>query len=96
LLKSTHRAVPNCFTSHMLRKSGAFTSLDFAPPSRFRGVDNGSDAASIRSGRSGVSAQQIANMRAGAYRMSRLPKGLAGTKNDILSELKPTWWVNIS
>jgi hypothetical protein len=75
----------------MLRKSGAFTSLDFAPPSRFRNVDSGSDAASIRSGRSGISAVQVANMRAGAYRMSRIPKGLAGTKQDILSGLKPSW-----
>jgi hypothetical protein len=78
----------------MLRKSGAFTSLDFAPPSRFHNVDSGSDAASIRSGRSGrsgISAAQVANMRAGAYRMSRIPKGLAGTKQDILSGLKPSW-----
>jgi hypothetical protein len=76
---------------HMLRKSGTFTSLDFAPPPRFRNVDAGSDASSIRSGRSGISTQQIANMRAGAYRISRIPKGLAGTKTDIMSGLKPTW-----
>jgi hypothetical protein len=78
----------------MLRKSGTFTSLDFAPPPRFRNADAGSDVSSIRSGRSGrsgVSAQQLAHMRAGAYRMSRLPKGLAGTKDDIMSGLKPSW-----
>jgi hypothetical protein len=77
--------------SHMLRKSGAFTGLDFAPPSRFKNTDNGSDAASVRSGRSGVSQQQLHNIRNGAYRISRLPKGLAGTKDEIKSQLKPSW-----
>jgi hypothetical protein len=77
--------------SHMLRKSGAFTALDFAPPSRFKNVDTGSDAASVRSARSGVSQQQLHNIRNGAYRISRLPKGLAGTKDEINSELKPSW-----
>jgi len=76
---------------HALRKSGDFNTLDFAPPARFRNVDSGSDAASVRSGRSGVSSQQLASMRAGAYRMSRIPKGLAGTKDDIMKDLKPTW-----
>jgi hypothetical protein len=75
----------------MLRKSGTFTSLDFVPPPRFRNAENASDAGSVRSGRSNVSAQQVHNIRAGAYRMSRLPGHLAGTKDDIMSGLKPTW-----
>lgn len=76
---------------HMLRKSGAFTGLDFAPPQRFRNTDAGSDASSIRSGRSGMSQAQLHNLRAGAYRISRVPKELVGTKDDITSSLKPQW-----
>lgn len=76
---------------HMLRKSGTYTSLDFAPPTRFRNIDTGSDASSMRSGRSGMSNRQLHNLRAGAYRVSRIPKNLAGTKEDIMTGLKPTW-----
>lgn len=76
---------------HLLRKSGTFTALDFAPVPRIRGVDTGSDAASIRSAGSGMSAAQAYAIRAGAHRLSRLPRGLAGTKDDIMSELKPRW-----
>lgn len=74
---------------HMLRKSGTFTSLDFAPPPRFKNTDAGSDASSIRSGRSGVSVHQTRAWREGAYRISRVPKQLAGTKQDIMDSLKP-------
>ena len=76
---------------HLLRKSGTFTALDFAPIPRIRGVDTGSDAASIRSGGSGMTAAQAYAIRAGAHRLSRLPKGLAGTKDDLMAELKPRW-----
>lgn len=76
---------------HMLRKSGAFNTLDFTPPPRFKNVDSGSDASSIRSGRSNMSASQLGAMRAGAYRMSRLPAQLAGTKQDIMAGLRPQW-----
>jgi hypothetical protein len=76
---------------HLLRKSGTFTALDFAPPPRFKTSDNNSDAGSIRSNRSGMSNLQIANMRAGAYRLSRIPKELAGTKGEMNNALKPTW-----
>ena len=76
---------------HALRKSGTFTSLDFAPPPRFRNADSGSDAGSIRSGKSGMSGHQAHALRAGAYRVSRLPKEVAGTKGDIMKALKPTW-----
>ncbi|KAF2672957.1 hypothetical protein BT63DRAFT_410021 [Microthyrium microscopicum] len=74
---------------HKLRNSRSFNNLDFAPPSRLRNTDTGSDAGSIRSGRSGVSNQQY--IRAGAYRISRVPKQLVGTKTDIMAGLKPTW-----
>ncbi|KAI9811445.1 MAG: phosphate system positive regulatory protein pho81 [Pycnora praestabilis] len=54
---------------HLLRKSGTFTALDFAPPPRFKNSENGSDAGSIRSNRSAMSANQLHNIRAGAYRL---------------------------
>ncbi|KAF4312964.1 hypothetical protein GTA08_BOTSDO00848 [Botryosphaeria dothidea] len=76
---------------HALRKSGTFTSLDFMAPPRFKGVDAGSDAASIRSGGSGISAAQLHAVRAGAYRVSRVPKEMVGTKDDLMTSLKPTW-----
>ncbi|KAF2461576.1 hypothetical protein BDY21DRAFT_368759 [Lineolata rhizophorae] len=81
-------AVPS---PHHLRKSGTFTALDFAPPPRFRNVDSGSDAASIRSSGSGMSATQHRALRAGAYRVSRIPKEVVSTKDDLMSQLKPTW-----
>ncbi|KAF2431850.1 hypothetical protein EJ08DRAFT_696002 [Tothia fuscella] len=76
---------------HLLRKSGTFTGLDFAPPTRLRDVDSGSDAGSIRSGRSGMSQAQVYALRSGAHRVSRLPKNIAGTKDDIMAGLKPKW-----
>ena len=76
---------------HQLRKSGAFTSLDFAPP-RFRSQDGGaSDAGSIRSARSGISAVQMDAVRAGAYRVSRIPKEMVTTKQDLATQLRPKW-----
>ncbi|KAI9849331.1 MAG: hypothetical protein M1837_004791 [Sclerophora amabilis] len=76
---------------HALRRSGTFTALDFAPPPRFKNSDTGSDAGSIRSNRSGMSAQHLHNIRTGAYRISRLPKETVGTRNDIQASLRPTW-----
>jgi hypothetical protein len=76
---------------HLLRKSGTFTALDFAPVPRFRGIDTGSDAGSIRSGGSGMSSAQVYAIRAGAHRLSRLPKELAGTRDDLMTSLKPKW-----
>jgi len=76
---------------HALRKSSTFTALDFAPVPRFKNVDNGSDAGSIRSNRSGMSAAQLHSIRTGAYRVSRIPKEVVGTKTDIVNSLKPTW-----
>ncbi|KAF2715917.1 hypothetical protein K431DRAFT_236585 [Polychaeton citri CBS 116435] len=75
---------------HELRKSSTFTSLDFAPP-RFRGQDGASDAGSIRSNRSGISAFQNDAIRAGAYRVSRIPKEVVMSREDLTMQLKPTW-----
>ncbi|EFW19864.1 conserved hypothetical protein [Coccidioides posadasii str. Silveira] len=76
---------------HALRKSGTFTALDFVPPPRFKNADSGSDAGSIRSNRTGLSAAQSYSIRTGAYRISRLPPQTVGTKDDIISNLRPTW-----
>ncbi|KAI9812552.1 MAG: hypothetical protein M1826_002802 [Phylliscum demangeonii] len=79
---------------HALRKSGTFTGLDFAPPPRFKQSDAGSDAGSIRSGRSNGSAMSnhhLQSIRAGAYRVSRLPKDFVGTRDDLAVTLRPTW-----
>jgi hypothetical protein len=76
---------------HMLRKSGTFTALDFAPPRLFKNNDTASDAGSIRSNRSGISAVQHNAIRAGAYRVSRIPAGMVTTKDDLAAQLKPTW-----
>ena len=84
------------FCSHQLRKSSTFTALDFAPPPKFRGVDTASDAGSIRSGRSNgsaMSAVQQHSLRAGAYRVSRIPKELVGTRDEFAQALKPSWKV---
>ncbi|KAL8953204.1 MAG: hypothetical protein Q9222_000939 [Ikaeria aurantiellina] len=76
---------------HSLRKSGTFTALDFAPPPRFKSSDNGSDTGSIRSNRSAMSAQQLHSIRTGAYRVSRIPKEVVGTKTEINESLRPSW-----
>lgn len=49
-----------------------------------------SDAGSIRSNRSGVSAAGRMAIRNGAYRVSKIPRGVVGTKEDITSSLRPT------
>jgi len=76
---------------HLLRKSGTFTALDFAAPPRFKSSDTGSDSGSIRSNKSGMSPATLQSLRAGAYRVSRIPKDMVGTKQDIALSLKPTW-----
>ncbi|KAL8787032.1 MAG: hypothetical protein Q9213_002468 [Squamulea squamosa] len=68
-----------------------FTALDFAPPPRFKSSDNGSETGSIRSNRSAMSAQQLHSIRSGAYRVSRIPKEVVGTKTEINESLKPNW-----
>ncbi|KAF8858895.1 hypothetical protein BDZ45DRAFT_704528 [Acephala macrosclerotiorum] len=81
---------------HMLRKSGTFTSLDFAPPKKFRDPDSMSDAGSIRSNRSGISTTQLGAIRNGAYRISRIPKDVVFTKDDLATTLKPQWGMRAS
>lgn len=73
---------------HALRKSSTFTSLDFAPP-RFRQEGGGSDSGSIRSARSGISPVQLDAVRAGAYRVSRIPKEYVTSREDLSSQLRP-------
>jgi len=75
----------------MLRKSGTFTALDFAPPKKFRDPDSMSDAGSIKSNRSGVSAVQLGAIRNGAYRVSRIQKDMVFTRDDLATTLKPQW-----
>ncbi|KAH6683320.1 hypothetical protein B0J14DRAFT_144609 [Halenospora varia] len=76
---------------HLLRKSGTFTALDFAPPKKFRDPDNMSDAGSIRSNKSGISQRQLGAIRNGAYRISRIPQDVVFTKDDMAATLKPKW-----
>ncbi|KAL6703225.1 hypothetical protein ACN47E_010087 [Coniothyrium glycines] len=81
--------LPAMPSPHLLRKSGTFTALDFAPPGRIRDPDNMSDAGSIRSNRSGISAVGKFAVRSGANRVSRIPKGVVGTRDDFMLELRP-------
>lgn len=78
---------------HMLRKSGAFTGLDFAPPPKFRNEGPssrpGSAAGSIRSNRSGMSNNAQFAIRSGANRVSRIPQEVVTTKDNIFDQLRP-------
>ena len=76
---------------HLLRNSSTFTALDFAPPGRIRDPagSNMSDAGSIRSNRSGMSAAGKFAVRTGANRVSRIPRDVVGTKDDFLVQLRP-------
>ncbi|GAM82234.1 hypothetical protein ANO11243_002130 [Dothideomycetidae sp. 11243] len=80
---------------YALRKSGTFTALDFAPPPKIKDRgDTMSDSGSIRSNRSGMSALQRDAIRAGAYRLSRLPKDQVGTQQDLAESLRPQMNMN--
>jgi len=50
-----------------------------------------SDAGSIRSNRSGISAVQQAALRSGAGRVSRLPGDTVFTQAALAQTLKPQW-----
>lgn len=76
---------------HVLRKSGTFTGLDFAPPKKFKDSDTMSDAGSIRSNRSGISAAQLGAIRGGAGRVSRLPGDTVFESASLQNTLKPSW-----
>lgn len=75
----------------MLRKSGTFTSLDFAPPRRFKDPDAMSDTGSVHSARSGLSSKAAFGIRAGAGRVSRLPEDYVATTGAMNEALKPQW-----
>ncbi|KKF93776.1 hypothetical protein CFO_g3875 [Ceratocystis platani] len=76
---------------HMLKSSATLSNLDFAPPRRFKDQDEMSDAGSIRSNRSGLSAIQTQAIRSGAGRVSKLPEDMVFTPTDMSSALKPSW-----
>ena len=38
-----------------------------------------------------MTANTLANMRAGAYRLSRIPRETVGTKDDLAAALHPNW-----
>ncbi|KJX99845.1 hypothetical protein TI39_contig350g00013 [Zymoseptoria brevis] len=91
-LASSFDALAVLPSPHDLRKSGTFTALDFAPPSRMRDpamMGGGSDAGSIRSNRSGISAMQHQAVREGAYRVSRIPKEFVASREDLSGQLRP-------
>lgn len=90
-LASSFDALDVLPSPHHLRRSGTFTALDFAPPSKIRDPagGSGSDAGSIRSNRSGISAMQHHAVRDGAYRVSRIPKEMVTTRDDLAAQLRP-------
>jgi hypothetical protein len=90
-LASAFEELPAIPSPHMLRKSGAFTALDFAPPRKFKNDNDIGDGHSIHSNQSGISAQAQHNIRSGAYRVSRLPTDVVPLKDDMTVGLKPTW-----
>lgn len=77
--------------SHVLRKSGTFTGLEFAPPKKFKDSDNMSDAGSIRSNRSGMSRANEMAIRNGVGRVSRLPGDIIFSQAQMGESLKPTF-----
>lgn len=50
-----------------------------------------SDAGSIRSNRSGISAANLSAIRSGAGRVSRLPGDTVFSQAAMANELKPKW-----
>lgn len=89
-LAGSYDELPVMPSPHMLRRSGTFTALDFAPPPKFRDPgSNASDAGSIRSNRSGMSAAGRFAVRSGANRVSRIPREVVGTRDDFMVQLRP-------
>lgn len=78
-------------SSHALRKSGTFTALDFAALPRINHGSGASDTGSIRSNRTAMSQAQLHNIRAGAYRVSRIPREISGTRDELSTTLRPQW-----
>lgn len=90
-LVGSYDELPALPSPHLMRKSGTFTALDFAPPARIRDPagNGGSDAGSIRSNRSGISAAGRFAVRTGANRVSRIPREVLGTRDDFAIQLRP-------
>ncbi|KAI0025680.1 hypothetical protein F4780DRAFT_719484 [Xylariomycetidae sp. FL0641] len=76
---------------HLLRKSGTFTALDFAPPKRFKDNDAMSETGSVHSARSGISNTNLSAIRGGAGRVSRLPGDTVFSQAALGDTLKPSW-----
>ncbi|KAF2127278.1 hypothetical protein P153DRAFT_344776 [Dothidotthia symphoricarpi CBS 119687] len=89
-LVGSYDDLPVMPSPHLLRQSSTFTALDFAPPPRFQNEGSrDSDAGSIRSNRSGMSATGRFAVRSGANRVSRIPKEMVTTREDLASQLRP-------
>lgn len=89
-LVGSYDELPVLPSPHLMRKSGTFTALDFAPPGRIRDPAGGaSDSGSIRSNRSGISAAGRFAVRSGANRVSRIPRDVVGTRDDFMVQLRP-------
>ncbi|KAI1105046.1 hypothetical protein F4804DRAFT_305343 [Jackrogersella minutella] len=90
-LVSAFDDTPALPSPHLLRKSGTFTGLDFAPPRRFKDPDTMSDSGSVVSNRSGISNTNLSAIRGGAGRVSRLPEDTVFTQAAMGGTLKPSW-----
>ncbi|KAI6092806.1 hypothetical protein F4821DRAFT_223335 [Hypoxylon rubiginosum] len=90
-LVSAFDDTPALPSPHLLRKSGTFTALDFAPPRRFKDPDSMSDSGSVVSNRSGISSANLSAIRGGAGRVSRLPGDTVFTQASMGDTLKPSW-----
>ncbi|KAI1388848.1 uncharacterized protein F4822DRAFT_260169 [Hypoxylon trugodes] len=90
-LVSAFDDTPALPSPHLLRKSGTFTALDFAPPRRFKDPDAMSDSGSVVSNRSGISSANLSAIRNGAGRVSRLPGDTVFTQASMNNTLKPSW-----
>lgn len=90
-LVGSYDELPALPSPYLMRKSGTFTALDFAPPGRIRDPAGSgmSDAGSIRSNHSGISAAGRFAVRSGANRVSRIPRDVLGTRDDFAIQLKP-------
>ncbi|RMZ69457.1 ankyrin repeat nuc-2 [Pyrenophora seminiperda CCB06] len=90
-LVGSYDELPALPSPYLMRKSGTFTALDFAPPGRIRDPagSGASDAGSIRSNHSGISAVGRFAVRSGANRVSRIPRDVLGTRDDFAVQLKP-------
>ncbi|KAJ2898728.1 hypothetical protein MKZ38_003680 [Zalerion maritima] len=90
-LSTTYDEMAALPSPHLLRKSGTFTALNFAPPKKFKDSDTMSDAGSIRSNRTGISVANEYAIRSGAGRVSKLPGDAVFTQAALGDQLKPQW-----